>query len=87
MPRYRSIGINIPHYSRGCDIFEQLILFIIVYTFIGALVAGFIIPKREWEDVDDVTAFATTMVLLWWLQLCVSAALWLSTFFYEEDDG
>ncbi len=66
--------------------FTQIILFAAVYTFIGTLVAGYIVPKRKWEDVDDVTDFIVMMVAMWWIQMCVAIAFKLAVFFYEEDD-
>ena len=65
----------------------QIILFVMIYTAIGTLVAGYIIPKREWDDTEQITDFIVTMVSAWWLQLCVSTAFWLATFFHEDEDG
>ena len=66
--------------------FTQIILFVVIYTFIGTLVAGYVVPKRQWEDVDEVTDFIVMMIALWWVQMCVAIAFKLSVFFYEGDD-
>jgi len=63
----------------------QVILFVMVYTAIGTLIAGYMIPRREWEDSEEVTNFIVTMVGMWWMQLCITVALYLAEYFYEED--
>lgn len=80
-----SIGINALHYLRGFNIFTQIITFMAVYMFIGTLVAGYMIPKREWESPEEVMRFAGGMVTTWFLQLCVVLSLHLAEFFYTED--
>ncbi len=57
-----------------------------IYTAIGTLVAGYIVPRRKWEDVDDVTDFIVMMIALWYVQMCVAIAFKLSVFFYEGED-
>lgn len=66
--------------------FGDILTFIVVYMLIGSIIAGKLLPEREFSGPKAAERFTVDWIVGWPLWTFLSLSFWLAAQFYEEDE-